>query len=325
MTTEIWKIIKNFPNYSVSTLGNVKNNTTGKMRKNTINKYGYVNINLYDRKINVGFQIHRLVAEAFLKNPENKKTVNHINHIKDDNNVDNLEWATYSEQNTHKISKIRNGKRVLQYSINNEYIQTFYSIHKAARVYNLNPSRISEVCNRKKTTLKGFIWKFENIILKNEIWKEVIVENNIFKISNKGRVKDKKDRVSYGSEKGGYKRVNSSCKTTKTMLIHRLVAIAFIPNPENKPDINHIDGNKSNNDVSNLEWCTSSENIQHSIDILGTRLKSVCQYTKEGVFIKEFKSIKLASEKTKSNKNGISGTCKGIRKTSGGFIWKYKK
>ena len=74
--------------------------------------------------------------------------------------------------------------------------------------------------------------------------------------------------LKFSYDKQGYKRVGLSmgCYKTKTIKIHRLVAQAFIPNPENKGDVNHIDGNKSNNNLSNLEWCTRSENIKHAFD-----------------------------------------------------------
>ena len=104
----------------------------------------------------------------------------------------------------------------------------------------------------------------------NEIWKDIVGYEGIYEVSNLGRVKRIKggqNRIMLNSKfKSGYLR---TCLTfnsiEKTFRIHRLVATAFIPNPENKPFINHIDNNISNNNVSNLEWCTSQENRNHCV------------------------------------------------------------
>lgn len=102
-----------------------------------------------------------------------------------------------------------------------------------------------------------------------EIWKDIKEYEGIYQVSNLGRVKSlkhsKEGKLLKGRVTGkGYLSValfrNSVRKSNS---IHRLVAEAFIPNPENKPEVNHIDENKLNNDVSNLEWVTSKENSNH--------------------------------------------------------------
>lgn len=86
--------------FEVSSIGRVRNTLTGKMRALSVDGSGYHNIMLHNRKTH---KIHRLVAEAFIPNPEEKRTVNHINGIKTDNRVENLEWATYQENSIHSI------------------------------------------------------------------------------------------------------------------------------------------------------------------------------------------------------------------------------
>ena len=105
-----------------------------------------------------------------------------------------------------------------------------------------------------------------------------------------------------------------------------MVAKTFIPNPENKPIVNHIDGNRSNNIVENLEWVTYSENSKHAIDILGKGTQSSgCRYqlihlNKLGVF----KTIELASKETNTDNTSIIHNCAGRLKSAGGFIWCYE-
>ena len=121
--------------------------------------------------------------------------------------------------------------------------------------------------------------------LKGEIWKDVVGYEGVYQISNLARVK----RVGYNIESphckyrraykdemeikqmistNGYKKL-SLCKDKiiKNQMVHRLLMIAFVPNPENKPFINHIDGNTLNNSLENLEWCTPKENVNHAINI----------------------------------------------------------
>ena len=119
------------------------------------------------------------------------------------------------------------------------------------------------------------------ITLNMEEWKDVPGYEGIYKISNEGRVKrcagslyTKTDRFIKGDLNRGYWRVQLKDKQrTERQTIHRLVALAFCPNPESKPHVNHIDGNKLNNHASNLEWVTSGENKRHSLTVPAARLK----------------------------------------------------
>jgi hypothetical protein len=129
-----------------------------------------------------------------------------------------------------------------------------------------------------------------------EIWKDVSGYEGLYQVSNLGRVKSvpRCDKVTYTSgtvwyrnRKGriihqnnhlnGYKLVNL-CKdgTSKTYFVHRLVANAFLPNPSSLPQVNHKDGDKDNNSIENLEWCTCKENVKHAF-LIGLRKGGVLQ------------------------------------------------
>lgn len=146
-----------------------------------------------------------------------------------------------------------------------------------------------------------------------------------YQVSNLGRVKSLKYKTEkiltprQNKIKGGYLYV-ILCRDgeTKSFQIHRLVARAFMPNPEDFIlEINHIDRNPENNLLDNLEWCTRQKNVEHSQN------KTVNQYDTSGNYIQSFESAKLAGETTGVDPSAISKVCLGKRKTAGGFIWKY--
>jgi len=108
---EEYKIIKGYENYSVSNFGNVKNNKTDRILSQKIDK-GYKRIQLYKDGISKDFRVHRLVCNAFLENPDNKPLVDHIDCNKQNNNINNLRWATASENEINKNKPQRNTSSV---------------------------------------------------------------------------------------------------------------------------------------------------------------------------------------------------------------------
>jgi hypothetical protein len=103
------------------------------------------------------------------------------------------------------------------------------------------------------------------------------------------------------------------------------VALTFIPNLENKPFVNHIDGNKLNNSVTNLEWCTCSENNQHNhkIGLIKCYTRKIIQYDLEMNEIKKFDKILDASKELNICYSSIKAVLYKKQNTAGGFIWKY--
>ena len=151
-----------------------------------------------------------------------------------------------------------------------------------------------------------------------------------YEVSNLGKVRNiKSGRIIKPSlNKNGYLRL-WLCENNKKkyLYLHRIIATAFIDNSEEKPCVNHIDENKLNNDLSNLEWCTVKENNIH-----GTRtkraaekcFKKVIQLDLNDNVLNEFESIKQAGQKTGALARNISSCCNGKRKSAGGFKWRKK-
>ena len=152
-----------------------------------------------------------------------------------------------------------------------------------------------------------------------EEFRDIPGYEGLYEVSNLGRVRRNGKILKPWKNNWGYLLV-SLCKNgiVRNARIHRLVALAFIPNPQNLPQVNHKDEDKTNNAVSNLEWCTAGYNINYS------QSKPVLQFDKSGNFITEYKSIIEAERITGISNGKISLCCQGKFKTAGGFVWKYK-
>lgn len=117
-------------------------------------------------------------------------------------------------------------------------------------------------------------------------------------------------------------------KMVKICLIHRLVALAFVPNPDNLIYVNHKDENKLNNNADNLEWCTKSYNCKYGTGTkrrIEKRIRPILQYTKDFQLVAEYPSIKEASEKNNISSGAIINVCAGRYNTAHNYIWRYKE
>jgi hypothetical protein len=178
---EIYKTIKNHPGYEVSNLGNIMSlnyNNTGnkKLLKQKLTKKGYFTISLNSIK----YRVHRLVAKAFIPNPENKLQINHKDGNKINNNANNLEWCTNSENQLHRFKvlghkgsalgkfSINNpsSKKVEQYTLDNKFIKSWDSMADIQRDLGFKQSAIGKCCTNtyssdNRNYYKGFIWKYK--------------------------------------------------------------------------------------------------------------------------------------------------------------------
>lgn len=169
-------------------------------------------------------------------------------------------------------------------------------------------------------------------------------ENPNYIIYSDGRIysKFKKKFMRQSITNKGYLMVSLYDGTGKRKfyLVHRLVAMTFIPNPDNKPCVDHLDGNRLNCNVNNLCWVTYSENNmnpitrkrnkQNHVNVMAGRFgklhpKSipVLCYSTNGIFIAKYDGLREASRQTNVNRGDIGSCCRGKRKTAGNYIWKY--
>ena len=150
-----WKQIEGYENYEVSNEGQVRNKKTGRILKPQKDKDGYSRVSLSKNSKVKSFKIHRLVAIAFIPNPNGYDTVDHINYDKTDNRVENLRWMSRSN-NAKDGSKMRVTQKVYCYELDQE----FDSINEAERETGIWHSNISACCQGKYKTSGGYHWKY---------------------------------------------------------------------------------------------------------------------------------------------------------------------
>ena len=172
---EVWKDIKGYEGlYQVSNLGNIKSSSSSQNLNPSLHSGGYLKIELYKNGKGKYFYVHRIVAEAFIRNQEAKAQVNHIDGNKKHNSVDNLEWATPSENISHafKIGLLQSpmkgkygnlnplSKKIDQYTVDGIFINTWDSISDVVRHFDCARTSIYRCLRGKTKTSMGYVWKY---------------------------------------------------------------------------------------------------------------------------------------------------------------------
>ena len=162
------------------------------------------------------------------------------------------------------------------------------------------------------------------------MWKKFIYEGieTDYSVSTEGEVrKDTTNYILSQSSQQDYKFVTLLINgQQKRMRVHRMVAMTFIENPNNKPYVNHINGIRYDNNVENLEWVTQSENIQHAVRtglMQNGRKKAVIQYNLNGDRMATFESASEAARQTGGSQSKITMCCKRQRETANDYQWRY--
>lgn len=313
---EIWRQLPkelNLSKYLISSHGNIKH-----IKKNTclsikIMKHtGYVrNTLIQDDNKPKSFSIHRLVAITFLENPKNYKIVDHINNIKHDNKISNLRWANSQQNAINRIGKSTAWKKQIEQIENEKVIKSWNSIREA--IDTLKFPSIAKYVDKQKI-YNGFYWKSKNIEIDNEIWKELNVNNKIISVSNMGRVKTINGSITVGTIRNGYL-VITVCK--KPYYVHRLVCSSFKNiSLDNIEVVDHVDNNRQNNKIENLNITTLKKNSQKALN------KIVEIYDDKNNYIKTYKSLTDLCNDKGFKIPVISRVIKN-KKSFNGFMFKY--
>ena len=168
------KELEKYKGYFIDENGNLFSTKSNKYIKHRLSKFGYIRVGIYHNGKSKQLFIHRLLAETFIPNPENKKDVNHINGIKSDFSLENLEWNTRSENMKHSYKELWNkwiwlwifwkehncSKKVNQYTLHWGFIKTWDCMKDIQRELNIVSQNISKVCRWKQKTAWWYIWKY---------------------------------------------------------------------------------------------------------------------------------------------------------------------
>ena len=323
-------------------MGRVKN-VSGMVHRGSANIDGYRRVGIQGKN----YLVHRLVARVFHGPPPSTAHthVNHIDRDKANNAASNLEYVTPSANARHAWAaetqrSARRGNPVRCRPVGMGQWLTFASQLEAALAVGLAPSGVSTCCTGQRQSYGGYEFQVvESKLLSGEVWEEAKYPGLALPIPNLmvsslGRIKTAAVLATFGTLTGtGY--YATSCKIQvagrKVLQVHRLVAATFLGQPS-APDmhVNHLDGNRGNNHVGNLEYATPAQNVMHAYmrqagSIAKPNNRRVVLARKLGGMPDwiRFASLCEAASHTGANSSLISRVCRGQRKQASGWEFKF--
>lgn len=315
--------------FGATICGRIVNLKTKKFMRSHKSEGGYMRLRCNKIHVLRG----RFMLEVFVEQCPNGMTCDHINRIKTDDRLSNLRWATTSQQAQNKdLSRGQPGKYKPMTVTQSDGTVTQYnnitSMLSAIKPEYLQLTTASwNYYNKCKKNTDGSksIWGYHVTATKQNhgtfrlIAPKYIKGASGYSVSENGFVSGKR-MITAGVLKDGYRLVKIEGMGYR---VHRLVAQMWIENPENKSMVNHIDGNKQNNRLTNLEWVTPAENSQHAIDCGLKSTKAVSQLTSDGSVVRTFNSVSLAHKyHGVVGKSGLIYECLAGKKYEAfGFKW----
>tara|TARA_B110001452_G_scaffold78130_1_gene63718 strand:+ start:620 stop:1606 length:987 start_codon:yes stop_codon:yes gene_type:complete len=302
---------------------------------------GYIEVGINGKK----YALHRLIAIAFkLPRTEEQTQVNHKDGNPANPRLDNLEWVTPRENIIHsyKTNKnrascaLRKSKPIRARKIGTEEWVDFPSAHEASRLLGIDRANILACMRGKYQRMNGYEFKegspVEPHLLEGEEWRDT---RDGARVSSFGRIQTIANRGSIiftpKPRRDGYIQVQIA---SGNYLVHRLVAEEFLPPPPTAEhvDVNHKDGDPTNNRADNLEWCTKTENVQHSYDTNAQRASNAGRMAKpvrgrpigtDDEWTVYPGGAQEAARVLGINPGNVVRACTGVRPSAHGYVFEY--
>jgi hypothetical protein len=296
-----------------------------KFLENNNGQHDYNHVKLVDSNFKrKGYLLHRLVYCTYNNLPLNSNIIiDHIDQNKTNNNLSNLRILSKSENSKNRIKKSQiTHNPIMQYDKDNKFIEAHHSLSKISKKLHYDPKTIKKILNLNILCKNGFFWKQNIVTDENYICVKVDGEYYPnYKVNKNGDIINKYNKKLKFSKHNYYNTIQlSKHNKPHQKLVHRVVYESFNSNIDlnQKTHINHIDKNKQNNNLENLEVVNHKQNITYSCG------KKIAQLSNNGQIIKIFDSIREAAKYLKKPSGAlISRVCNGKGNTAYGYKWKF--
>lgn len=314
--------------YEVSCLGSLRRKIDNKLLSNNSLSQGYiVNTLIDDSGREVSKKRHTLIALTFLPNPDSLPVVDHVNRIKTDNRVSNLRWCSYSDNSINR-SCLSKPTRQVTCVLPNGDIREWASADEASKEYGVTIQTIRKRIRESVPDKQGSLWRYKKSeILPGEEWRIVRLTGCTEEIgvSSHGRIYRNGNVIESVSSSNSYRYINvKNGDKYRTVAVHRIICAAFHGMSDKDHIVNHKDGNKRNNHMSNLEWVSRSENTLHAYNTgLFSTHNNIVQMDDDGQTIAIHVSAIQAAKQISGHDSKIIMCCMDKRNKTGGFKWRY--